>query len=168
MQSAYHSLPTIDGVMQSAGKHFAARDVRYEANNKEVRFSLDIAGAYPLEAGLKSWVRSVILQRKQSIILVDSYEFVDTPLEIILSLMTPCNVNLDIPGEIQLFETSLAGRRKSGIGLITYDKTQLSVVVEDKPLQDAKLRSVWGIQLRRILFKVVHILPQGSVVINIS
>src|SRR6185369_12944547 len=29
MQSAYHNLPTIDGVMQGAGRQFAARSVSY-------------------------------------------------------------------------------------------------------------------------------------------
>ena len=33
MQSAYHSLPTIDGVQQSPGEQFAARDVHYAADD---------------------------------------------------------------------------------------------------------------------------------------
>ena len=30
MQSAYHNCPTIDGVMQAAGREFAASDVKYQ------------------------------------------------------------------------------------------------------------------------------------------
>ena len=168
MQSAYHSLPTIDGVMQSAGKHFAARDVRYEANNKKVRFSLDIAKAYSPEAKLKSWVRYLTLHRRKSIQLVDTYEFLEPPKDLTLSLMTPCRLNVSIPGEIHLLEAPLAGQRKSGTGLISYDKTQLTVVVEVIPIKDEELRAVWGSQLRRILFTILNISQQGSLEIMIS
>ena len=34
MQSAYHNLPTIDGVMQSAGRQFAASAVEYHADDR--------------------------------------------------------------------------------------------------------------------------------------
>jgi hypothetical protein len=50
MQSAYHSLPTIGGVMQAAGRSFAARDVRYQMDEESAQLSLDLAGAYPPEA----------------------------------------------------------------------------------------------------------------------
>jgi hypothetical protein len=50
MQSAYHNCPTIDGVMQSAGRRFAASDVRYHADNNTAEFHLNIATACPPEA----------------------------------------------------------------------------------------------------------------------
>ncbi len=34
MQSAYHNLPTIDGVQQAPGEQFAARDVLYQASDE--------------------------------------------------------------------------------------------------------------------------------------
>ena len=51
MQSAYHNLPTINGVMQKDGREFAARDVRYRADERIAELSMDIAAAYPKEAG---------------------------------------------------------------------------------------------------------------------
>ena len=33
MQSAYHNLPTVNGVMQGAGREFAARDVAYKSDD---------------------------------------------------------------------------------------------------------------------------------------
>ena len=60
MQSAYHSLPTIDGVMQKKiGREFQATDVRYTCTDKMAKLQLDMAAAYPAEAGLKSWLRSI-------------------------------------------------------------------------------------------------------------
>jgi len=43
MQSAYHSLPTIDGVMQDPGGRFAAKDVTYHSDDALAQLKLDIA-----------------------------------------------------------------------------------------------------------------------------
>ncbi len=59
MQSAYHNLPTVNGVMQGAGYEFAARDVAYRADDSSAQLSFDIAGAYPPEAGLQTWKRTL-------------------------------------------------------------------------------------------------------------
>ena len=42
MQSAFHNLPTMNGVMQKNGRDFRAKDVRYEAGDARAVFSLDI------------------------------------------------------------------------------------------------------------------------------
>src|SRR5438067_13068774 len=64
MQSAYHNLPTIGGVMQKDGAEYRAENVKFVPGKDEVRFSLDIATAYPAEARVKSWERTVVLDRK--------------------------------------------------------------------------------------------------------
>ena len=94
MQSAYHNLPTIDGVMQSAGRQFAAREVRYEANDDHAQLQLDIAGAYPKQANLKSWVRTIRLNRGKDIVITESYTLEKPAKEITLSLLTPCKVEV--------------------------------------------------------------------------
>ncbi|MCL2831728.1 MAG: heparinase II/III-family protein [Treponema sp.] len=70
MQSGYHNLPSINGADQAPGKEFAARDVKLAGVNGEapdsvcpasgIRFSMDIAGAYPDSAGVKSYKRVYI------------------------------------------------------------------------------------------------------------
>jgi len=55
MQSQYHNLPTVNGVMQQDGRAFRASDVAYESSDARARLSLNIAGAYPPVAGLRSW-----------------------------------------------------------------------------------------------------------------
>ena len=46
MQSAYHSLlPTVDGVMQSPGREYAAADVSYRADDAVAELSLEMAGS---------------------------------------------------------------------------------------------------------------------------
>ena len=50
MQSAFHNLPTFDGVQQCAGAAFAARDVAVDLGEQVAAIGMDIAGAYPPEA----------------------------------------------------------------------------------------------------------------------
>lgn len=63
MRSPYHNLPTVSGHEQCAGRAFAARSVAYRAESDLVELSLDLAGAYPPEAGVLEWRRRVRLVR---------------------------------------------------------------------------------------------------------
>ena len=58
MQSAYHNLPTVGGVMQQNGVEFEATDRKYETNDQHTTVSFDIAKAYPKEAGIKVGART--------------------------------------------------------------------------------------------------------------
>ena len=127
MQSQYHSLPTIDGVMQSPGAEFAARDVQYSADDSAARFSLDIAGAYPPEAKLKSWQRTLTLLRGQAVELEDRYELAQKPGKLTLSLMTPCRVDASQAGTLALRQAPLAGGLVSGAGKVSYDPAVFAV-----------------------------------------
>src|SRR5437016_9252302 len=64
MQSAYHNLPTINGVMQAAGREFQAKAASFEESANRVTFSADIASAYPAEAAVQRWQRGVTLDRR--------------------------------------------------------------------------------------------------------
>jgi hypothetical protein len=87
MQSAFHNCPTIDGVMQSAGRQYAAVDV----SHKPGELRMNIAKAYPKEANLESWYRKLTLNREANEIEVeDDYELSKPAKEITLTLMTPC------------------------------------------------------------------------------
>ena len=150
MQSAYHTLPTIDGVMQSPGKEFAARNVSYQMDDAGARFSLDIAGAYPPEAGLVNWQRTVAFQRGQGVEVVESYETAKVASEITLSFLTPCAVSLG-KGEVWLGETGLPDGRLTGRARLSYDADRLSATMEVVPINDARLKPIWGDHLMRVL-----------------
>lgn len=70
MQSAYHNLPLVNGVMQKDGVEFAAD--KFELEDKTINISF--AGAYPEEAGIVSLNRSVSVC-KDGIDCVDTFEF---------------------------------------------------------------------------------------------
>jgi len=149
MQSAWHNLPTIETLMQSPGREYAARDVRYEADDDHAQLKLDIAGVYPREAGLKSWVRTVRLDRGRDVAVAEQYALDKPAGKIMLSLVTPCKVSKQGNGRL-LLETGDQGEPRLAVRVI-YDETKLKPTVETVPVEDGRLRTVWPEQLSRIL-----------------
>jgi hypothetical protein len=152
MQSAYHSLPTIDGVQQAPGREFRAREVRREADEAGASLTLDLAGAYPGEAGVKRWVRGVSLLRGREVRLADRFELDREAASLTLSLMTPCSVDLSQPGLVALSERDITNGRRAGTGGVHYDSRQFDVRVETVDINDARMRPVWGSEIYRIVF----------------
>ncbi|PWV51410.1 heparinase II/III family protein [Chitinophaga sp. S165] len=105
--SAYHNLPTINGVQQMAGRKFGARDVQYHKDANSATLHMDIAGAYPPEAGVSQWKREVKLDRLQNRVTVtDDFALTAGGKELTQTFMTVCPVELqqglirfNIPGE---------------------------------------------------------------------
>ena len=135
MQSAYHNLPTFEGVMQSAGEAFGARDVEVEFGDSEARISLDISGAYPPEADVRSYRRAVSLQRGRHVEIVDTLDG-DRPA--VLSLMT-CLAPTVAPGRIDLAD----------LGSIAVDGAG-SIEIDEIEVDDSRLRSAWPERLYRL------------------
>ena len=74
MQSQYHNCPDINGVQQQAGGAFTAHNASLVHSSSSVHFSADIAGAYPKEAHVKHWTRSLAFDlAANSITLEDKY-----------------------------------------------------------------------------------------------
>jgi len=151
MQSAYHNLPAIDGVAQSAGREFAARDVSYEADNDHAQLRLDLAATYPKQANLRSWVRTIRLNRGKDVVVTEDYALEQPAGEITLSLMTPCKVELQKEGQL-LLATADAGEPVAAVRVL-YDGARLKAVTETIAVEDGRLRTVWPAQLTRILLK---------------
>lgn len=149
MQSAYHNLPTINGMMQKEGRDFKATKVHYEADNKKASFSLDISTAYPEEAGIKSWERTVTLNRGNDVLIHDKYELEEALESIRLSLISWCEPELEEEGNIRLVFPKEGNSSKS-IHVI-YEKKKFNVDIETIDLEDARLQSSWGPRLFRIV-----------------
>jgi hypothetical protein len=156
MQSAFHNLPTVNGAMQSAGRLFAARAVEYRGTDEVAEFSLDIARAYPAEAGIESWRRTLRLDRPRNEITVRDVSVLQRGGgSVEFTLMTPCVPSQTGPGAVTL----KGGRLAAGAAVhIAFDPA-LKFVVEAIPIEDARLKSAWGSPLHRILLKAEG-LPQ--------
>jgi hypothetical protein len=150
MQSAWHNLPTINGVQQKNGTNYKAENVSFNSSGKKVNFKLDIANAYPEEAKVKSWVRSLALFRGGKIVLKENYELKEFKDPFTLSLMTPLNAQEE-NGKIILNGIGDDGK-KYGL-VIKYNTQGFNVTTEIKLMDDEALRRNWGKELRRIVFQ---------------
>jgi hypothetical protein len=102
MQSAYHNLPTINGVMQKDGREFSASDINYRADKNIVFFGLDISRAYPSEADVKSWKRSITFERGKEVAIRDRYLLKEAKKELEMTLMSWRVPILEAEGKIKL------------------------------------------------------------------
>lgn len=145
MQSAYHNCPTINGVMQSAGRQFAASDVSHYADRQKTEFRLNIEKAYPKEANLQAWRRTLrLLRDSNQIELVDEYRLSQAAKDITLTLMTPGPVADD----------KAAGQLVFGkLVKVAYDAKVFKTVIEEIKIDDARLRSSWGERLFRVILR---------------
>jgi hypothetical protein len=158
MQSAYHNLPTIGGVMQHEGVKFKATDRKYSSDDKRATYSFNIAEAYPAEAGVKSWVRTVTLDRVRDRITVEENFELERAVLVSLSVMTPRTVNTDVAGAISLKLASGDG----SISVLKYDGAAIEPKVETVELADQGLRMSWGPQVYRILLNSKQPVSSGK------
>ena len=129
MQSDYHNLPQINGIGQKDGKVFAAKVV----GHKDGLLTLDIAGAYPTEAAIKSWKRTVSAT-KSGISVVEDFELNEYITPTRLMLMTT---------------------HRDALKHISYNTDQLEASIEDVSNQlDPLLQGMWGKEMYRIVLKV--------------
>ena len=167
MQSDYHNLPTVNGVMQKDGREFRARDVQFAAGKDDVTFSLDIAAAYPQEAKVAAWRRSLTLYRPSSgenaVQLTESYELSEFVTPFRLNLLTPLLVDVSGSGRIVLSDPE-GGKRY----FISYDPGLFSAAAEEIRLDDARLQASWGARLARIVLTSKARAKEGSYKIRVE
>jgi len=165
MQSGYHTLlPTVDGVAQAPGRNFAARDVVYCFDEEAPQLSMDLAGAYPPAAKLRSWQRVIRLNRGAGVEVTDTYELAEPANEIVLGVLTPCAVELG-EGEVRLVAAQFGPNelnRSAGSATLAYPVAVTDVSVERVPITDTRLGGVWGDHLNRLVFRVAAPSQQGS------
>ena len=129
MQSGYHNLPQINGIDQKDGKQYAAKVI----SHKEGQLCLDIAGAYPKEAAVKSWKRT-IKAMKSGVSVIEDYELYDyrQPTRLMFLTLDP-----------------------DALKRIHYDANQLSATIEDISNQlDPLLQSMWGPKMYRVILTI--------------
>jgi hypothetical protein len=150
MQSAYHNVPRINGIMQKDGKEFAAGDVRYTADDAVASMSMNIAKAYPPNAGVLSWRRTISLDRQKIEVLVrDQFELDAVRDTTSFTLMTSRKPQMTSQGVVVLdSQPNGSTGTKAEIG---YDPTLLSARFEPIAIQDRQLQASWGMQIWRIV-----------------
>jgi hypothetical protein len=158
MQSAYHNLPTIGGAMQHDGPAYRATDHKYESNDKHAKLSFNLASAYPKEAGIKSWVRTVTLDRVDNKVTVEENFELKNAEPISLSVMTTRLATVDAGGTVTMKLASGEGNAAK----LKFDASQIEPVVETIEVVDDRLRHDMGDRVYRILLNSKQPVASGK------
>jgi hypothetical protein len=138
MQSAFHNLPTIGGVMQHEGAPYRATDLHYETSDRSAIFRANLATAYPKQAGVQRWTRTLTLDRTRNLVTIEEDFALQQPVSVMLSLMSA--VAPTIHGDsITIASASLA-----------FDPQALTATSERIPITDEALQHSWGAAVYRL------------------
>ncbi len=164
--SSYHNLPAINGQQQAGGAKFSAKEVGYRKTASSAQLTMEIAGAYPPEAGIKSWRRKVEMNKRNGIIRVnDTYSMDAKPAGITQSFMSVCDIDISTPGKIVF---SLPNQEKI---YLDYNKKLWDASVETVALtapEDRHMKQSWkGRDIRRVLLTGKSLGAGGSVTYSI-
>jgi hypothetical protein len=153
--SDYHNLPTINGVTQSPGLKYKAGNVNYKAGKSTVSFSLDLAKAYPAEAQVNGWKRTITLNRGKNVQWTDVADLAKAG-SVTQHLVTCYTAEVAKPGELVIHYRTKAGNANDFV--IKYNPGQFRVSVEKVKLEteeDGGIRSGWGDVIHRINFELI-------------
>ncbi len=138
MQSAYHNLPTIGGVMQHEGDAYRAGDLKYETNDLEVSFRANLATAYPKAAGAQRWTRTLVLDRARGVVKISEDFVLEKSVDVMLSLMTATEPTVQMDG-VRIGQT-----------LLVFDQKQLKATVEKIMITDEGMKHSWNDAVYRL------------------
>ncbi len=158
-ESAYHNLPTIGTVQQGVGSAYRATDLHYVADGAISSLEMNLAEAYPAEANLHEWIRTVEINRKSRQIFVrDRFALNMQPSEITWSLMTCRPVRVE-DGRLHLMPRPAD---HSAEVTVDYDPKTLVANVETMRLNNPGLVSSWGPVVYRVLLKTRQPMVSGQ------
>ena len=153
MQSGYHNLPQINGCDQKNGKQYRATLIRQSATS----LTLELAAAYPEEAAVDSWQRTVSLRRHE-VSITERYRLREYKAPTRLMFMTTTKPDDSRPGTVALGDYTLH-----------YDPSQLAATVEDiSPQLDPLLQGLWGRAMYRIVLTVRSERTEGTVSMTVK
>ncbi|MDR2504859.1 MAG: heparinase II/III-family protein [Oscillospiraceae bacterium] len=141
MQSGYHNTAIINGFDQKDGAAYKAECVSFKDDETGCAFSLDISKAYPKEAAVASYKRTVqILRDEERIRVHDEVELEDCAEPLVLPIMCAARPTLE------------QGKITIGGLVLRYPSAAFCVSAEEIPIPDARLQKGWG---RPALYRVL-------------
>ncbi len=149
-RSAYHNLPIINGIEQKAGREFEAKAVQYKKSDGETTLAMNLAAAYPPEAGIQAWNRTVKLNRRaEAVEITDDYALTQKPTSLQQAFLTTATLDASVPGRV-VFK----GPQRRDVAL-QYDAKTWKVEVETVPMttgDDEGFKTKWPNQtIQRVL-----------------
>ena len=163
VQSAYHNLPTVGDVMQNnKSPQYRASDLRYSTDDSRASIAMNLATAYPPEAAIIRWTRTLTLDRAANRIHVNEDFQLHKKVPVQLSFMTPCVPAKVAEGKL-LFTPADTSARSVSLG---YDATLIVPAIEKIDLTDAWLVERWGKTIYRVLLASAAPTDSGNWVIQ--
>ncbi len=151
-QSAFHNLPTINSVMQGAGRQFAAAQVVCETSDTMAQLQMDLAPAYPATARVRSWLRTVRMNRGKNIELTEAFELAEITGDTSLNFLTPLEADTRQRGLVTLSRAANNDQPACRMRL-EYDPTKLAAQAGRIALDDGRLAKAWGSHLNRLVLR---------------
>jgi hypothetical protein len=167
-RSDYHNVPTVNGVTQRAGGAFKASDVSYKQSKSFASLVLDISKAYPSDAGVQTWQRTVRLNRRKNVEVTDVPQL-KAPGSFTEHLMTCYPVDVSSDGQVVIHYKNGKGEQKDFA--VSYDARKLEASVEKVPMvnvEDKAIVANWGDNIYRINFKTRESVAGGKFVFRVS
>ncbi len=161
--SAYHNVPLVHGVAQHEGEQFRATDVVWKADDEQAGLQCEMAHAYPPEAGIQRWQRTVRLNRNVHVAVTDSFVLTGKT-EVVEHFMTIFKPDVATPGEIRL-------DANGQVMVIRYNPDLLVAAFEKKDLTDPEDRAImqrWGENIYRIQLRSRQPIDSGMFSLEIA
>jgi hypothetical protein len=153
MQSCYHNTPAINGRDQLYGLEYRASDVIFSHDAGTVKLSMDIADAYPGDAGIQSYKREFIFRRNESLLVTDTYLLGECAAPPVLHLL--CR---------EKPRTAGTGLLLGGTVQLEFDAAALDSALDEIPLTDPKMAADWHKdKLYRLRLTVTSAAKSGEV-----
>ncbi len=159
--SGFHSVPRINGVEQPPGAEFGATVLSDEREENGWAFTIDLAPAYPPDAGVTSWIRRFERIGTSAIRVTDAWPQALKPREIELVLMLARVPVLRGEGEFGL-------RAPDGddVRAVLSVDPSARTTVDTIRLDDPLLRAVWGEEIARVIVRPMPGVLGASVLVD--
>jgi len=138
MRSDWHNLPTVNGVVQGSGRSSASAGVEHWDDGVRAGITMDLAPAYPPQAGAFSYRRTVELIRATGLTVEDRYQGEGTAVLSLLFCQAP------------VWRDNALYAAGGGVRLSTAQAPKTEAV----PISDPHLRECWPDTLYRVLVPV--------------
>lgn len=145
MQSQYHNAPTINGIQQKNGIDYRASNVAFEKKGRQLRFQLDVAGAYPEEAMVQNWYRTFNFEQGKALTITEDFRLKTKQGATSVNFMTCLVPEKEADGLVAL-------KGKDFTLLLKYDPKRTELKIEEKHIEDARLNNYWGESVYRLVF----------------
>ena len=159
-RSAYHNVPLVNGCEQKDGKAYRAHQVSYVANDSLSSIAMNLEKAYPVDAHVEAWRRTISLDRAKSEVRIEENFQVDaassqeSESQSASSKMTGCQSSATQIVLMTFGKPILASSGRillqEGNAALEYDAHQLTASVEKVQMADGIMKTQWKDNVYRI------------------